>query len=167
MSRDYRDKDLEILKKIYEERSNCHWGQANLVSEEYDSIQFPNDAEKLGSVFFCEYRDNFFVFTGSYSARFYYEEDRYNYEKRTFVAFVSTRVGRADCIAFITDENLYGEYNKLSIKTPLRNILFKANNSSETNRVNFIEEIFDYAKYTVNNIDEFYEDLLNEDDDSK
>ncbi|WP_144472799.1 hypothetical protein [Bacillus pumilus] len=163
MGKSYRDKDLEVLKKIYDDRNNCYWKHANLVQAEYNSINFPKDAEMPRSIFACEYRSNFTVFTGLYSVRFYYDEDKYNYERRTFVAFVRSRMGGADCIAFMSNEDILGSSKSLLSlysNTAIGNELL-----GYKKRLNLIDEIFNSANYIANKVDELYQDILGEDDD--
>ncbi|MFT7820459.1 hypothetical protein ACLFK3_04640 [Bacillus siamensis] len=158
MSKNYRENDLKVLGKIYEKKDDCAWSYADYKDPEYKAIDYPRDAERLGNVFVCEYKKDFFVFTGSYNVRFYYDEDQYNYERRTFVAFVTSKI-EPTLIAFISNEDENSDIFTATIKNNIKAMF------GYDFRHSYIEEIYKSANYIANDLDSLYGDILDEDDD--
>ncbi|MBI1630372.1 hypothetical protein QNH25_08940 [Bacillus safensis] len=159
MSKNYRENHLKVLGKIYKKKDDCAWSYADYTDAEYKAIDYPKDAERLGNVYVCEYKKDFFVFTGAYNVRFYYDEEQYNFERRTFVAFVTSKIKPA-LITFISNEEENSNIFKSAIKKNMQSVLF-----GYDSRHSYIEEIYKSANYIANDLDSLYDDILHEDDD--
>lgn len=141
--------DIKVLEKIYQDRNTYAWGILD-DEEIYRVIDYPGDAEKIGHVLLFELQKDFYVLTGTYQTRFYYEEDKYSWDKKAFVSFILNK-GYPNSIAFISDE----DYQK-----DLRDKELPLFSSSKPN---LVEEVYKSANRIAHNIPNIYNNILNED----
>ncbi|MEC0969374.1 hypothetical protein [Bacillus altitudinis] len=157
MSKNFREEDFLLLGKIYKRRDDLQWTHAvdNVILKE---IEYPYDAEKYGQVYQCELKDGFFVLTGTYSVRFYFEEDSYNYEKKAFVTFILVdRDENTNSIAFMTDEDVgKNKTSELTMKF-IRNM----NKKYPLVRNNLVYDIYKSANFIANDLKGMYGDIIN------
>ncbi|PIC69062.1 hypothetical protein CSV67_05950 [Sporosarcina sp. P2] len=147
------NRDLQVIEKVSERFSDYEWKLLNSKEESFQAIQFPIDAEKVVNNFHAEVVKGMTVVVGAYQTRFYYEEDRYSWEKECYVAIIVTKQGVANCIAFITSKEIENKMNNLFINIKLNNFTKK----------NPIVKLYDDVNRKVSGIENLYDDFLGED----
>ncbi|MEC1395563.1 hypothetical protein P9D26_19830 [Bacillus velezensis] len=154
----FNKEDIKVLEKIYKNRDKYEW---TILTEEDDDeiwggIDFPTEAENKGHVLLVKLKNNFYVLTGTYQTRFYYEEEKYSWDKKTFVSFVIYNNSHPNSIAFITDEDYQKDLrdkDQFHFQLPF-----------SSSKPNIVEEIYKSANRIAYDIPSIYDDILNEDD---
>lgn len=149
-----KEKDLKVLKKVNENISKYEWHHLTPEDKYYSIVEFPTDAERRSNSFFAEITSGITIVVGTYSSRFYHEEDSYVWEKKYYAAIISNKNFTLSSIAFITHEDLESLNRKHNIfKLPS----FLEMQSYEDN---IIVSLYDVVNREANNIDDLYDDFL-------
>lgn len=148
-------KDLKIIQKVANDASKFEWHLLQADDKYYKAIEFPVEAERRIESFYSEVSKGLTIIVGAYSSRFYYEEDKYTWDKKTYAVIVSTKNFNTTAIAFITNEDV----EKWNRKDTL---LSFAHWGKEEPEENAVEELYDYVNRKVNGIDELYSEFLDE-----
>lgn len=150
------DKDLKILKKVSNTFADYKWGYLSQNSLIHSSINFPEEADNPGNSYYAEIIPGLIIVSGFYSFRFYHDEDKYTLDKKYFASIISNQNAKISNIAFISNEDYENKTRKDS--------LFKSNYFSKIDSFsNPIIDLYDSVNRTVNEVDNLYDNFLNED----
>ena len=152
-----RNEDLKVIKKVANNVSDFEWHTLSSDNEYYKAIEFPVEAEENVNAFYSEIFSGITIVVGAYLSRFYYEEDKYSWEKKYYTAIVSTKTGKTNSIAFITSQDIESQNRK--------NIFFKGSSILGINDIdeeNPISKLYDSVNRKVNEIDDLYSKFLEE-----
>lgn len=150
-----KNEDLKVIQKVAENFSKYKWYPLHPGSNYYKAIEFPIEAEDRVNAFYAEIFEGITVVVGAYLSRFYFEEDKYTWEKKCYAAIVANKAGGINSIAFITSEDVESQRRKNSFFKS--NIPFALDNESQENT---IIRLYDLVNRKVNQIDDLYTKFL-------
>lgn len=130
-----KKEDIEVLKTVYENFDKYTWEKSTSDDNFNSALNFPSNAEKNFKSNYSHITEGLTIVTGTYSYRFYYEEDAFSWDKMYFAAILSTEEDDVSQITFITNE----DYN------------------NEVRRNNSVPIFIDYAKDIPNLIVDLYD----------
>lgn len=153
-----KTEDLQVIQKVTENVSNYRWSPLLPGSNYYKAIEFPIEAEDRVNAFYAEIFSGITVIVGAYLSRFYYEEDKYTWEKKCYAAIVADKAGGINSIAFITSEDVESMNEKeLFFKAPIGWGGRVGNRKTQENTIN---QLYDLVNRKANEIDDLYSKFL-------
>lgn len=149
------NKDIEVLKKVYDTADSYTWSELETYDEYFKSIDFPEDVEQFINSFVAEPNKTFAVIVGSYKTRFYTEEDKYVLKTIEYAAIISLVLEKPFNTFFITDK----DYEYLNKNQNLFNNLTE-NKYFNIKRVNLVKELYKKVSRKVSKIEDIYGEFL-------
>lgn len=149
------NKDIEVLKKVYDEADNYNWAELETYDDYFKSINFPEDAEQFINSFYTEPTNAFAVVVGSYRTRFYTEEEKYVWRTIEYAAIVSLTLDKPFNTFFITDKN----YEYLNKNHNFFNTLTE-NKYFNLRKTNLVKELYKKVSRNVSKIEDIYSAFL-------
>lgn len=149
------NKDIEVLKKVYDTADSYTWSELETYDEYFKSIDFPEDVEQFINSFVAEPNKTFAVIVGSYKTRFYTEEDKYVLKTIEYAAIISLVLEKPFNTFFITDK----DYEYLNKNQNLFNNLTE-NKYFNIKRVNLVKELYKKVSRKVSRIEDIYGEFL-------
>jgi len=151
------NKDIEVLKKVYDTADSYNWSELETYDEYFKSISFPEDVEQFVNSFFTEPNKAFAVIVGSYKTRFYTAEDKYVLKTIEYAAIISLTLEKPFNTFFITDK----DYEYLNKNQSLFNNLTEKKYFN-MKRVNLVKELYKKVSRKVSRIEDIYGEFLND-----
>lgn len=155
-----KNEDLKVIKKVADNVSKYEWHTLSADNEYYKAIQFPIAAEEHINAFYSEIFSGMIIIVGAYRSRFYYEEEKYSWDKKDYAAIVATKTGKTNSIVFITSDDVESLNKKDMI------MIFNASNTwggkKNISKENPINQLYDAVNRKVNEIDDLFSKFLEE-----
>lgn len=114
-----RKNEIESIEKVNNNLSLYEW---NVLKTDVSPPNFlfevlivPEGAENLGELFYSEIKDKLYVVVGSYSSRFYFDEDRYSMETKYFISFLLSDNYDTKCLFTVNDREYWKYKSKSSV----------------------------------------------------
>lgn len=148
------DKDLKVLRKIYETADQYKWIELETYEDNFKAIDFPEDAERFINAFTTKPNEKFAVVVGSYKTRFYTEEEKFTWITREYAAVVTLTLEKPFNNFFITDKN-YDFLGKNNIFKP-----FQENSFLNVKKTNLIKDLYKKVSQKVSGVENIYDEFL-------
>lgn len=150
--------DLMVLKSVAKNFVQYDWFNLADNDELSSCIEFPSNAEKDVKGYYAQVEEGLIIVTGSYSFRFYYEEENFNWEKMSFAAILSNEKNEIAHISFITNEDYEIEARKEMFGDTEVGFMER-----KVAHYNIITNLYDSVNRKVIGVSNLYQRFLNKD----
>lgn len=143
-----RMQEVKTIEKIHSTFDSYEWYELSPditeVEEIYNGLEYPEEAERKGDLFYSNIQANLIAVLGTYYTRFYHEEDKYTMEKRYFIS-IFTKRPESKCLMTVSDREYVRYHLKISYSFE-----------------NIVAEMYDAAYRKAYNVDDILDDFLND-----